>query len=43
MGAKYLPTVKDRKASQRFQEQQNARAKLKKQSGKQAEKPGKKK
>jgi len=30
MGAKYLPTIKDQKASQRFQEQQNRRAREKK-------------
>lgn len=27
MGAKYLPTIKDQKARQRFQEQQNRKAK----------------
>jgi len=33
MGAKYLPTIKDVKASQRFQQQQEALRKLKKLSG----------
>lgn len=30
MGAKYLPTIKDLKASQRFQQQQNPLRKFKK-------------
>lgn len=30
MGAKYLPTIKDIKAGQRFQQKQNAATKLKK-------------
>jgi hypothetical protein len=30
MGAKYLPTIKDQKASQRFQQKQNPLRKFKK-------------
>jgi hypothetical protein len=40
MGAKYLPTIKDQKASQRFQQKQNPMRKFKKSSASQA---GKKK
>jgi len=29
MGAKYLPTIKDRKADQRFQQKQSAQPKVK--------------
>jgi hypothetical protein len=43
MGAKYLPTIKDLKASQRFQQKQNALPKLKKTSGDQPTKKSKKK
>lgn len=42
MGAKYRPTIKDLKANQRFQQKQHALLKLKKSSGAQAAKPGKK-
>jgi hypothetical protein len=43
MGAKYLPTIKDLKASQRFQQKQNPLRKFKKKSGPQAAKKSKKK
>ncbi|MEO7598476.1 MAG: hypothetical protein ABIV50_06060 [Opitutus sp.] len=33
MGAKYLPTIKDLKASQRFQQKQNPLRKFKKDGG----------
>ena len=33
MGAKYLPTIKDMKASQRFQQKQNPLPKFKKSGG----------
>ena len=33
MGAKYLPTIKDQKASQRFQQKQNPLRKFKKEGG----------
>lgn len=36
MGAKYLPTVRDQKASQRFQQKQNPLKKFKKNGGKKA-------
>lgn len=38
MGAKYLPTIKDQKASQRFQQKQNALPKFKKSPGAAAKK-----
>ncbi|MEI6052959.1 MAG: hypothetical protein WCQ44_09680 [Opitutaceae bacterium] len=38
MGAKYLPTIRDLKASQRFQLKQTALPKLKKKSGNKAKK-----
>jgi hypothetical protein len=38
MGAKYLPTIRDLKASQRFQLKQSALPKLKKKSGNRAKK-----
>ncbi len=41
MGAKYVPTIKDLKASQRFQQKQNPLRKFKKQPGGQAGKKGK--
>ena len=41
MGAKYLPTHKDLKASQRFQQKQNVLPKFKKSSGKAPAKKGK--
>jgi hypothetical protein len=40
MGAKYLPTVKDLKASQRFQQKQNPQRRFKKTSGGQSAKKG---
>jgi hypothetical protein len=40
MGAKYLPTIKDLKASQRFQQKQNPLRKFKKAAGDQAAKKG---
>lgn len=43
MGAKYLPTVKDLKASQRFQQKQNPLRKFKKEGGAAAPKKSKKK
>lgn len=43
MGAKYLPTIKDLKASQRFQQKQNPLPKFKKSAGGVPPKPGKKK
>jgi hypothetical protein len=43
MGAKYLPTIKDLKASQRFQQKQHPLPFFKKPSGKPATKPAKKK
>jgi hypothetical protein len=43
MGAKYLPTIKDQKASQRFQQKQNPLPKFKKASGAGSAKSGKKK
>ena len=43
MGAKYLPTIKDLKASQRFQQKQNLRPKSKKTTDSSAPKTGKKK
>jgi hypothetical protein len=43
MGAKYLPTIKDIKASQRFQQKQSALPKLKKASGNQPKKKREKK
>ena len=43
MGAKYLPTTKDLKASQRFQQKHNPLPKFKKQPGDQPAKKGKKK
>jgi hypothetical protein len=43
MGAKYLPTIKDLKASQRFHQKQNLLRKFKKASGDQPAKRGKKK
>ena len=43
MGAKYLPTIKDLKASQRFQQKQSALPKLKKSAGNQPAKKSKKK
>jgi hypothetical protein len=42
MGAKYLPTIKDLKASQRFQQKQNPLRKFKKQPDGAAKKGGKK-
>jgi hypothetical protein len=38
MGAKYLPTIRDLKASQRFQLKQSELPKLKKKSGSKAKK-----
>lgn len=43
MGAKYLPTIKDIKASQRFHQKQQLQPKLKQGSGTQPVKKGKKK
>jgi len=43
MGAKYLPTIKDLKASQRFQQKQNPLHKFKKMPGGLPAKKGKKK
>jgi len=43
MGAKYLPTIKDQKASLRFQQRQSLLPKLKKPPGDQPAKQGKKK
>ena len=43
MGAKYLPTIKDLKASQRFQQKQNPLRKFKKMPDGVAAKKGKKK
>lgn len=43
MGAKYLPTHKDIKASHRFQLKQTGLPKLKKPTGTSVTKPGKKK
>ena len=43
MGAKYLPTIKDLKAAQRFRQKQNLRHKLKKPAGEQPAKPDGKK
>ncbi len=43
MGAKYLPTIKDLKASQRFQQKQNPLRKFKKSSGAPSGKKGEKK
>jgi hypothetical protein len=43
MGAKYLPTIKDLKASQRFQQKQNPLHKFKKSSGDQTAKKSRKK
>lgn len=42
MGAKYLPTIKDLKASQRFQQKQRPFHKFKKSSAEQSAKKGKK-
>lgn len=42
MGAKYLPTIKDQKASQRFQRKQAAQVRPTKAAGTQAVKPVKK-
>jgi hypothetical protein len=41
MGAKYLPTVKDMKASQRFQQKQKPLRKFKKNGGAPTAKKGK--
>jgi hypothetical protein len=41
MGAKYLPTVKDMKASQRFQQKQRPLRKFKKNGGATTSKKGK--
>ncbi len=43
MGAKYLPTIKDLKASQRFHQKQNPLHKFKKPSGNPPAKKGRKK
>jgi hypothetical protein len=43
MGAKYLPTIKDLKASQRFQQKQNPMRKFKKAPDGSSAKKGKKK
>ncbi len=43
MGAKYLPTIKDLKASQRFQQKQNPLPKFKKAGGATGGKKAKKK
>jgi hypothetical protein len=43
MGAKYLPTTKDVKASRRFHQKQHVTSKFIKPSGKPAAKPAKKK
>ncbi|MEO6244753.1 MAG: hypothetical protein ABIQ12_04895 [Opitutaceae bacterium] len=43
MGAKYLPTVKDQKASRRFQQKQHVTSKFIKPAGKPPAKPAKKK
>lgn len=43
MGAKYLPTIKDLRASQRFQQKQHVVSKFIKPSAKPAAKPAKKK
>lgn len=43
MGAKYLPTIKDLKASQRYQQKQTALVRAKKASADQPAKPGKRK
>ena len=43
MGAKYLPTIKDLKAMQRFQQKQNPLRKFKKPAPDQPAKAGKKK
>lgn len=42
MGAKYLPTIKDLKASQRFQQEQNPLPKFKKAGASPAKKQKKK-
>jgi hypothetical protein len=42
MGAKYLPTIKDLKASQRFQQKQKPLPQFKKSGGAQAKKSKKK-
>lgn len=42
MGAKYLPTIKDQKAAQRFQQKQNPMPPLKKTPRTQPVKKGKK-
>jgi len=42
MGAKYLPTIKDLKASQRFQQKQKPLPQFKKSTGAQAKKSKKK-
>jgi hypothetical protein len=41
MGAKYLPTIKDIKASQRFQQKQQPLRKFKKDAGSRGKKGGK--
>lgn len=43
MGAKYLPTIKDIKASQRFQQKQSGQPKLKKTPAAESAKKSKKK
>jgi hypothetical protein len=43
MGAKYLPTIKDLKASERFKQKQSPLHKFKKSPGDQPAKKGKKK
>jgi hypothetical protein len=43
MGAKYLPTIKDRKAGQRFQQKQHVQSKFIKPSGRPAAPRAKKK
>jgi hypothetical protein len=42
MGAKYLPTIKDQKASQRFQQKQNRLPEFKKSASNRPAKKGKK-
>ena len=42
MGAKYVPTIKDLKANQRFQQKQNPLRKFKKSTGGAGAKKGKK-
>jgi hypothetical protein len=42
MGAKYLPTIRDQKANQRFQQKQNPLRKFKKSPGASSAKKGKK-